>query len=154
MLDDTVPVGRIGELEAEDLRVLLGLLQPVAGLCIDGFCLHDRNRKIAPVPQKVVQTFLRPPFHLAAGDHNPAIGETLLFADLLVIPSRRVELRQDVASARVRFSEKSHFCWRLLLGRDNSRLPHTRQLHFHLSPPSRDAEAVSAFFALRREREG
>ena len=134
MLDDAVPVRRIGELEAEDLRVLLGLLQPVAGLCIDGFCLNHRNRKIAPVPQEVVETLLWPPFHLAAGDHDAAVGETLLFADLLVCPSRRVELRQDVASASVRFGKKGHFCWWLLLGRDNSRPPSRRHWHFHPIP--------------------
>src|ERR1035438_5553455 len=87
MLHNAVPIGCIGELEAENLRVLLCLLESVRRLCVNGLRLHDRNRKITPVPKEVVQTFLRSPFHLAAGDHNAAIREAFLFAYLLVIPS-------------------------------------------------------------------
>jgi hypothetical protein len=85
------------------------LLESVAGLCVDGLRLHDRYRKITSVPEEVVQTFLRAPFHPAAGDNNPAIRKTLLFAYLFVVPARGIKLRQDVPPAGVRFGEKSHF---------------------------------------------
>ena len=110
MLDDAVPVRRIGELEAENLGVLLRLLEAVARACVDGLRLHDRNRKIAPVPEEVVHAFLRSPFHLGAGDHNAAVSEALLFAYLFVGPARRVELGQDVPTTGIRFGEESHFC--------------------------------------------
>src|ERR1035438_180612 len=108
MLHNAVPIGCIGELEAENLRVLLCLLESVRRLCVNGLRLHDRNRKITPVPKEVVQTFLRSPFHLASCDHDATISEALLFAYLVVTPAGSVELREDVPTACVRFGEKSH----------------------------------------------
>jgi hypothetical protein len=88
------------------------------------------REKVSNGKEEVVQTFLGPTFHLAACDHNAAIRETLLFAYLVVRPSRRIKLGQNVPSASVRFGEKNHFYWCLLLGRDNTRLPDIgAQLH-------------------------
>ena len=45
---------------------------------------------------------------LAACDHDAAVGERPLLADLVVGPAGRVELRQDVLSAGVGFGENWH----------------------------------------------
>jgi hypothetical protein len=93
VLDDPASIGGVGELETEDLGVLLGLLQPIARRAVDGLRLHHGDRKIAPVPEQVICTLLRPALHFGARDYDAAISETLLFAYLVVRPVSRVKLR-------------------------------------------------------------
>ena len=80
-LNDPVAVGGIGELEAEDLGVLFGLLH--ARFCRQPQLLrfHDGQWIVAPVVQKVIGTFLLATAHAAAGDDDAAIGEGALLAD-------------------------------------------------------------------------
>ena len=94
--------------EAQNLRVFLCLLQPVAGLRVECLCLHHRDRIIPPVPQQVIQTLLRQALHLASRHHDPTVRKALLLAYLLVRPPRRIELGQDVTAASVRFGEERH----------------------------------------------
>jgi hypothetical protein len=108
VFDNATAVGCIGKFKAENLRVLLGLLEPVGRIRVKRLGLYDCDWEIAPVAEKLIQTFLRTPFHLAARDHNTAIGKTFLFAYLIVCPARSIEFRQDVAAAGIGFSEKSH----------------------------------------------
>src|SRR6267143_1366534 len=108
MLDDAVSIRRIGELQAKNLSVFLGLLEPVALIRVNRLCLYNCNWKVAPVAEKVVQTFLWMPFHFAARDDDAAICKTFLFAYLIVGPSGGIELWQDVEAAGIGFSKKSH----------------------------------------------
>jgi hypothetical protein len=80
----------------------------VARVGVDRLRLHDCNGKIASIPEQVVQTLLWPAFHLVAGDDNPAIGKTLLFAYLVVGPARGIEVRQDVPATGISFGELRH----------------------------------------------
>ena len=80
-LDDTVAVGGIGELEAENLGVLSGLLHPGFRRQPQFLGLHDGQWIVAPVVQQVVRTFLPATAHATAGDDDAAIGEGALLAD-------------------------------------------------------------------------
>jgi hypothetical protein len=51
VIDDVVPIGRIGQFEPEQLGVVLRLLQPVRRGFVGGFRLDHRQRKIARVAQ-------------------------------------------------------------------------------------------------------
>jgi hypothetical protein len=79
VLNYAVPVRCIGELEAQNLRVFLGLLKPVACGPIGCFCLDDRDGKIPPITQQVVRAFLRPAYGSIAHEHDPAVSEAFLF---------------------------------------------------------------------------
>ncbi len=109
VLDDPVAVGGVGEFESEDLGVLLGLLEAVAGFLIDGLCLHDRQGKVAAILQEVVGPLLRAAGRFFSGDHDAAVGEALLLADLLVGPAGGVELGEHVFTTGVGFGEHTHY---------------------------------------------
>ncbi len=49
VLDDLLPVRRIGELEAQDLGILFGLLEAVSRLLVGRLRLHHREREVAGV---------------------------------------------------------------------------------------------------------
>jgi len=49
VLDDAVAVGGVRKLEAQNLRVIFGLLEAVTGLLVGGLGFHDGNGEIAPV---------------------------------------------------------------------------------------------------------
>ena len=59
MLDDPMAVRRVGELEAEDLGVLLRLLKAVPRVLVGRFGLDDRDREVSRVAQKVISSLLR-----------------------------------------------------------------------------------------------
>ena len=50
MLEDLLAVGAIRELQPEDLRVILRLLDAVSGESVDRFCFDNSNWIVAPVP--------------------------------------------------------------------------------------------------------
>ena len=87
MLNDTVTVGRVGEPEAENLRVLFGLLKPVAGFLVSGLGFYNSDGEIASVAQKVIGALLRATADFAASDDDAPVSEGLLFADLFVVPT-------------------------------------------------------------------
>jgi len=71
-----------------------------------------RKRILPPPPQpqnlvsqKVIRALLLTALDLVAGDDDPAIRKGLLLADLVVRPTRFVELGQDVLAPRIRFGE-------------------------------------------------
>src|ERR1700730_2029135 len=68
VLHNAVAIRRIGELEAENLGVLLRLLESVAGLRVEDLRLHDRYRKIAAVPKEAVQKVFAAVGPAGAGD--------------------------------------------------------------------------------------
>ena len=103
MLDDAVAVGRIGKLEAKNLRIFLGLLQPVPGCTVGSLGLHDRDREIPAIAQQVISAFLRTADRPVAHEHNPAVGEALLLADLRVFPTGAIKLRENIRAASIGF---------------------------------------------------
>ena len=109
VLDDPVAVGGVGEFEPQDLGVVLGLLEAVAGFLVDGLCFDDRKREVAAVLQEVVGTLLRTAGRFCSGDHDAAVGEALLLADLVVGPVGGVELGEHVFATCVGFGERGHF---------------------------------------------
>jgi hypothetical protein len=86
-LDDAMPVGRIGEFEAEYCRVIFGLLQPVAGKFVRRLGFDHCQHKISRVPQKIVGALARTATSLDTDGNNTAVGKTFLFADLIVVPA-------------------------------------------------------------------
>src|ERR1039457_5855680 len=70
VLDDAVAVRGIGELEPENLRVFFCLLQPVAWRPVRGLRLHDSQREIPAVSQKIVRAFLRPSDRTRSRDND------------------------------------------------------------------------------------
>lgn len=103
MLDNTVAARRVGELEAKDDRVVFGLLEAVAGLFVGSLCLYKCDGEITSVAQKVIGALLRATGDFAANDDDPPVREGLLLADLVVVPTRCVKLRQDVFPTGVGF---------------------------------------------------
>jgi hypothetical protein len=59
--------------------------------------------KIPLVPQKIVSTLLLLPGGFSARNENTAVGEALLFADLIVVPSRGIEPQENVFPAGICF---------------------------------------------------
>ena len=55
-----MPIGRIGEFEIEDRRILLRLLQPVTWCFVCGFGFNDSYYEIACVAHEIVRSFLWP----------------------------------------------------------------------------------------------
>ena len=104
-LDDAVAVGGIGELEAQDLGVVLGLLQPLARRLVLGLGLDHGDGEVAGVAQEVVGPLLRAAADLLADDDDAAVGEGLLLGEgvRLVVPAGFDELGQDVLTAGVGF---------------------------------------------------
>ena len=103
MFDDAVAVRCIRKLETQNLRVFLGLLQTVTCGPISCLRLNDGDGEIAAIAKQIIGTLLRAADRSIADEHNPAIGEALLFTDLRVFPARTVELGNHVRPAGVRF---------------------------------------------------
>ena len=108
MFDDAMAVGGVGELQAQNLGILLGLLEAGTGLLVFRLGFNNSNRKITPVPQQIVSTLLLLPGGSITRNDNTAVGEALLFADLIVVPSRSIELRENVFPASICFAEIGH----------------------------------------------
>ena len=77
-----VAVGGVGELQAQDLGVVLGLLQALAGRLVAGLGLDDGDGEITGVAQQIVGPLLRAAANpLARRNDDPAIGERVLLGD-------------------------------------------------------------------------
>lgn len=90
VLDDPVTVGRVGKLEAEDLGVLLGLLEAIPCVLIRSFRFDDPDHEIACITQEVIGSLLGTARDSVARHDDPPIGESLLLADLVVTPASGV----------------------------------------------------------------
>src|SRR3989442_4874135 len=96
MLNDPLTVRRVSEFEAENVGVLLCLLEAVARILVSGLGLHNGDRKIRPVPQEVVRALLRATARLVTGNDDAAVGEGFLLADAVVVPPCRLERREYI----------------------------------------------------------
>ena len=104
-LDDAMAVGRIGEFETENCRVIFGLLQTVAWKLVGCLGFDHRQHEVSGIAQQIVGTFGRSTAGLGSNRDNASICKTFLLADLIVVPARGVELWQDVLSTGVGFSD-------------------------------------------------
>ena len=104
-LDDAVAVGRVGELEAEDLGVVLGLLEALARRLVLGLGLDHGDGDVGGVAEDVVGALAGATACLLAGDDDASVGEGALRVDPvgLVLPAGRLELRLDVQATGVGF---------------------------------------------------
>ena len=102
---DAFAVGGIGELEIEHLGVILGLLESGGEGLVEGLGLDDRQHGAGLVPQKVVRALGGMPPNLGPRDHDAAIGEGALLENLLVGPTRGVQLGHDEFPASVGFGD-------------------------------------------------
>jgi hypothetical protein len=102
-----VAVGRVGELEIEDLGVVLGLLQTVVGFLVRGLCLDDGQHQVRAVTEQVVGALLWPAASRRARHDDPAIRERLLLANPVVVPAGRVERGEDVLPTGIGLSQHS-----------------------------------------------
>lgn len=105
-LNDAFAVGGVGELEAENLGVLFGLLQSVAGRFVCRFSFDHSDQKVAGEAPQVIGALLWTAIHSIARDHNAAIGEGLLLVERmrLPVPARFIEFGQNVRTASISFS--------------------------------------------------
>lgn len=107
-LDDLGAVRRVGELQAQDLGVLLGLLHTVAREPVVGLGLDHGDREVRAVAQQVVRALLRATPRLATGEEDAAVGEGPLLVDHVgrVVPPRRLEARDNEPPAGVGLSHE------------------------------------------------
>lgn len=103
MLDDSVSVSRVGESEIEDLGVGHRLLEAVPGQLVVGLRFDDRDWEVRLVGEEIVRLLARTAAVLPANRNDAAVGELLLFADLVVRPARLVEFWQDIPPAGIGF---------------------------------------------------
>ena len=104
-LDHAVAVGRVGELEAEDLGIVLGLLQALARGLVLGLGLDHGNGDVGGVAEDVVGALAWAAARLLAGHDDAPVGERALRVDAVrfVLPPGRLELRLDVQAASISF---------------------------------------------------
>ena len=103
-LDDLGAVGGVGKLQAEDLGVLLGLLQAVARLPVGGLGFDHRDREVVPIAQQIVRPPLPAAPRLAAGEDDAPAEDVALQLEYLEeragIPARQVNATSgEVADA-------------------------------------------------------
>ncbi len=72
-------------------------------VAITGLGFHDRDRIIAPVTQDVIGPLLHFSRGFPTNRDNAPIREGHLLTDLVVVPTSRVEFRNNVSSASVSF---------------------------------------------------
>ena len=106
-LDDLGAVGGVGELEAEDLGVVLGLLQAIAGRPEAGLRFHHRDGKIWPIAQQVVRPLLPAAPSLATGKDNPTVRERALLVHGVRgrVPARGLQPGNDEFPAGIGFRQ-------------------------------------------------
>ncbi len=104
-LHKAMAVGCVCERKAEDLRVVLGLLEPIAGGPVAGLCLDHGDGHVGPVTQQIVGSLARPSTRAGAGDDDAAIGERYLLAQTmrLVVPTSLLQLWDDQPTAGIGF---------------------------------------------------
>ena len=89
--------------------VVLCLLESVARILIDGFCFNDRKCEVPTVLQQVVCSLLLAAGWFIPSDHDAAVSEALLLADLVVIPACGIKLWEHVLSACISFCQRRHY---------------------------------------------
>lgn len=105
MLDNSVAVGGISEFQVKDLCVLHRLAETVGRLLEIGLRFNNGDGKIRPIAEEIVGSFLLAADRAVAGHNDTAIGESTLLVDVIVRPTRRVELREDVFPTSIGFRE-------------------------------------------------
>jgi hypothetical protein len=100
-----VTVGGVCELQPENLRVVLGLLESVGGGPVGGLGLHDGDAQVRTVPQQIVRAFAGAPSPLASSGDDPPVSECYLLIETMRIgiPPSGLELRNDELPACVGF---------------------------------------------------
>lgn len=104
-LGDAVTIGRIGKFHSQKFSVVLRLLESIARKFVRRFGFNDREHEIPRIAQQVVGALRRPATRPISHHHDAAVGEALLLADLIIVPARVIEFRQDVFSAGVGFRD-------------------------------------------------
>ena len=102
-LDDGGAVGGVGEGEAQDGGVLLGLLEAIGWVFVIGFGLDYGEQEVPGVAEQVISAFpWATPGGLALGD-NAASREVALFGDgvWIVIPAGLLQKGHDELAACV-----------------------------------------------------
>src|ERR1035438_8657375 len=102
-LNDAGAVGGVGEGEAQDGSVLLGLLEAIGRVFVISFGLDHREREIPGVAEQIIGAF---PWATAGGlamGDNAAVREVTLLGDgvWIVIPAGLLEERHDELAACV-----------------------------------------------------
>jgi hypothetical protein len=99
-----VTVGGVGELQPENLSVVLGLLQAIGGGTVRSFRLHHGDAQIRTVPQQTVCAFAGAPMPLASGGDDAPVSECYLLIETVRIgvPTSGLELRNDELPAMCR----------------------------------------------------
>ncbi len=119
-LDDALSIGRVGELETQDLRVVLCLLKPGTRRLVRGLRLYHRDREVSRVLQEKVRPLLWSPSSLRASNHDPAVGKRSLLRNRAwrLVPPGLHKPGYDVLSASVGLVDD--------LDRLHRRHPHTK----------------------------
>ena len=94
-LDDLATIGGVGKAQAENLRVIPGLLETGGGGLILRLGLHDGEKLVSSVTEKVVGTLARAAGGTVAANDNPAIRERALLSNLFIRLAGGVQLGQD-----------------------------------------------------------
>ena len=97
-------IGRVGELQIENLCIFLRLLEAVVGKAVGRLCLHYSEHLICTIKEEVVSSLLRAPPGSTTRNDDPPVSKGSLFADQLVIPPGRVEFRQNECPAGIGFA--------------------------------------------------
>ena len=110
-LDDLLPVGRVGELQAEHLGIFLGLLQAIAGGFPGRLGFEDGQREIALVTQEVIHAAGRLADKALAHRHDAAVRDGALLGDgmRLAVPACGLQPGHNELSAGVGFGQRHGF---------------------------------------------
>lgn len=110
-LNDVLTVRCIGELQVEDLSVVLSLLETISGLLLERLGFDDSDGEVTGVPEDVVGSLLLAPVSLAPGHNDSPIGEASLLGERmgLVVPACVVELGENVLPTGVSFGQAFGF---------------------------------------------
>ena len=104
-LDDACAIRGIGKLQAENVGIVPGLLQSVAGGFMLRFGFNHGNRKVSGIAQQIIGALLRTAFNSGASDHDTSISEGLLLGEGVRrdVPSSVKELGEHILSTGVSF---------------------------------------------------
>ena len=104
-LDDLRAVGRVGEFQAEHLRVIFRLLQPVCSGLVAHLGLDDGEGKIARVAKKKVHALRRLADEPFSDRNNAAVRDGTLLRNRmrLILPAGILQARNDKLSTSICF---------------------------------------------------
>lgn len=112
VLDDPLPIRRVGKRQIQESRVAYGLLESVAGQPEFTFGFHHRDRESGRDLKKVIGTKWAIPLMASPGSDDAPVGYPVLLDDLLISPAGALEGRHDVIPASVKFERASRDHWR------------------------------------------